>query len=108
MNSSQVAYKAAEIMSRKGHCKNTLEDPEGRVCFLGAVMMAQLGTETLYGEGNRYHHIWDETVDQILTTAGEVLDERGILTAVTFNNREDTSAEDVILLLKETGKRLEK
>lgn len=102
MNPSEVAYKAAEIMSSKGHCKNTLEDAQGRVCLLGAVMLAQNGAML-----RRYP--WDDAVDQILDCAEAVLADRGkILSPITFNNLSETSAEDVILLLKETGKRLEK
>jgi hypothetical protein len=102
VEASEVAYKAAEIMSSKGHCKNALEDGEGRVCFLGAVLLAQNG-----GMLRRYP--WDDAVDRILDCAEAVLADRGtILSPVTFNNLSETSAEDVILLLKETGKRLEK
>lgn len=100
MNDAEICYKAAEIMSERGHCKNVAEDEAGRVCFLGAVSIALSGSAWAGGETR----LWD-----ILDSAGRFLAENGIYPndAVTYNNLPEITEEDVILLLKLTGKMLE-
>ena len=41
---ADIARKAAEIMSERGHCKNTPQDTKGRVCFIGALNLAATGS----------------------------------------------------------------
>jgi hypothetical protein len=105
MKSSELAYEAARIMSERGHCKNITEDDEGRVCYQGALLQATLGRTT-----------WNDIprdLYQIICDVGAasqlILCQRGIgyPDPVEYNNREDITGEDVILLLKETGRKLE-
>jgi hypothetical protein len=109
MTPAQIAYKAAEIASQRGHCKNIEEDSEGRVCFVGALNLAMYGKpyrdETFLG----IHH----PIVNILTTAAEILRGRGavmrvsVSTPIDWNNRETTTGEDVVMLLKETAAALD-
>ena len=93
MKASQAAYKAAEIMSSRGHCKNIPEDYEGKVCVGGAIAVAL--------HGNPW--IWDNDVFTILAAGTEMLGK----TMIAYNNSQDVSGEDVILLLKKTARKLE-
>lgn len=115
MRLSEVARKAAEVMSERGHCKNRLNDDAGRVCYMGALNVAQ--------HGDTMHRFDDESMTEITTiqlVSTDILHERGELRAdpggfygkplprpVAFNNAEDVTGEEVILLLKETAARLE-
>jgi hypothetical protein len=95
---SDVAYLAADIMAERGHCKRVQEDVEGRVCFRGAIYAA---LKQLY-----LSRAYEQDVEE---EAARILWERPLRTTsspVCFNDRSDTSGEDVILLLKETGSRL--
>jgi hypothetical protein len=99
MTAAGLAYKAAEIMSERGHCKGRLHDEQGRVCFNGALLAVT---------GNGF--INENAFSSVFFTAEQILAERGFppyWNAVSYNNDPDTTGEDVILLLKETGKRLE-
>lgn len=100
-----LAFRAAEIMAERGHCKDTLEDEEGRVCYVGALHAAinELGTQDSYCEITEMSRI--------------ILEERGYparshrpytaSAAIDYNNDPGTTGEDVIMLLKESGARLE-
>ena len=105
MRSSEVAYKAAQIMSEKGHCKNSLNDHRGRVCYQGAVLAAITGIPewTYLRDGQSVE------LQYISRVSSEVLKEKlgHFWDPIGYNNHERTSAEDVILLLKETGRKLE-
>jgi hypothetical protein len=105
VKASEVAFRAAEVMAEKGHCKHVLQDKQGRVCYVGALFAAITGSPELTNE-------WFDSPDRPCFRAvdGEVTDillERGYDSGVYFNNDEAISGEDVILLLKEAGKRLE-
>jgi hypothetical protein len=120
-NLSDVLYKAAEIASERGHCKNIEEDGAGRVCFIGAVNLA-LGFDAsrLY---SGHDEVATRNVIRILITAGHILKEYGlgqgvvpyygdmldsdIPSAISWNNQEHTSGEDVVWLLKQTGAEFE-
>jgi hypothetical protein len=108
---SQLAYEAAEIMSARGHCKNTLEDTAGHVCYHGALNIAMYG-ESAY----KMVRFINPDLLEVDRAAREVLAERAgppslwtddAMHPVSYNNREDVSGEDVIQLLKEAGSRLE-
>jgi hypothetical protein len=108
MKASEIAYRAAEIMSERGHCKNILEDPEGRVCYLGALNRAACGNIMSITSNDFL------LVLQAMKASARILTEDGIRgplyaeqLPVFWNNRKTTTGEDVILLLKETGRRLE-
>ncbi len=96
---ADLARRAAERMSEHGHCKRTLEDDEGRVCFLGA----------LYASGTNA-----QALHRVQCLASEILRERGVdgpfrhpFLAVDWNNRPEVTGEDVILLFKECAARLD-
>jgi hypothetical protein len=98
MNVAEIAFRAAEVMSERGHCKYALEDETGAVCFVGAVYVA------MYGKAESVLRWDDENILGRIMYAAEKIAGRG---PVLYNNDLDVSGEDVILLLKETGKRLE-
>jgi hypothetical protein len=96
MTPSETAYKAAEVISQRGHCKDLLEDEQGRVCFLGALNVAWTGS----ARGFDFPY-------PVVDAAYRILLERNYEDGPVFYNNEDfTSAEDVILLLKQCGERL--
>ena len=99
---SDIAFRAADHMSKAGHCKGKQVDEEGHVCFWGAL-------RSVAG----YYSGLTETVAVIIDlttireTASDILRETGrVAEPVTYNDRPGTTGEDVILLLKETGARL--
>ena len=117
MNAAEVARKAATIMSERGHCKNTLEDDKGRVCYIGAVLVAIGGTVNFCS-----HPGGARLFDAVTKQSQKLLLERGYEIEVSyphiegtyisrdpvaFNNDPAVTGEDVILLLKETAERLE-
>jgi hypothetical protein len=96
MSTAEIAYLAAEILSERGLAKFAFEDENGAVCFWGAISAADPAASWTGGEG------------EISTTARHILQERGYDgDTMTWNDLPQTSKEDVILLLKETGHRLE-
>lgn len=105
MQASEAAFRAAEIISEKGHCKHRLEDEEGRVCYVGALLSAITETSslerTLTTAERPLFRIVDLEVSAILLLAGW---ENG---TVAFNNDDHTTGEDVISLFKEAGSHLE-
>ena len=94
---AKIAYRAAEIIAERGHCKNTLFDTEGRVCYIEAISRAY--RELSHCKG----------VTSVTLMTRKILAERGLahVDGVYFNNDPHVTGEDVILLLKECGKRLE-
>lgn len=117
MKDSEVCFRAAEIMSERGHCRYLLSDSSGRVCFAGALIAAYeeqpLSMANLAGTV-RWNQFWKirDMAARILDNRGEESSaaavERGALLhiqsrAVDYNNRSDVTGEDVIMLLKETG-----
>ena len=115
MTAADTARKAAEIMSERGHCKGIEEDGEGRVCFVGAVNLAQLGVAMRPSDVTDYPDI-----EAILRAAAGILVRRGeyladnlvsmrwpMNLAIFWNNRRYVTGEDVIMLLKETAEELE-
>lgn len=109
MTPSQAAYRAAEIIAERGHCKFSNQDADGRVCFMGALVVALCREE-----GRDTGIAWDQFGNQITRTAKAVLEarflagERAICTnPIFYNDSLAVTGEDVILLLKQTGQRLE-
>jgi hypothetical protein len=102
VDSSEIAYRAAEIMSERGHCKNALTDEEGRVCLIGAL------EAVTHGNSGDYFRVL-ETANAILRERGEdsFLSPGNPFLSIFYNNHPDTTGEDVILLLKAAGKELE-
>ncbi len=104
---TRIAYGAAEIMAEQGHCKGKLQDQEGRVCFEGALRLA--AGEPVREEDVDYGSVFDRGIwRRVANTALLILTDRGWNAGpIGFNDSEKTTGEDVILLLKECGKRLE-
>lgn len=109
MTPSQAAYRAAEIIAERGHCKFNNQDADGRVCFIGALVVALCREE-----GRDTGIAWDQFGNQIMETAQVVLEARflaGELAICTnpifYNDSPAVTGEDVILLLKQTGQCLE-
>jgi hypothetical protein len=118
MKASEAAYKAADLISEHGHAKGVLKDDQGRFCFSGALCAATGATLRpgvhafpFISSAQRavYIEVWD--------AAGAILSRRAASAQVPgtwsrvipagWNNRDDTTKEDVVLLLKETGRELE-
>lgn len=154
MKASELAYKAAQEMSQRGHCKKVTENTEGQVCLYGALSRAEgLPAPQKIGNVQLYKPMQPLTVAKMdgllaaLTAAplsGMTLtthttaalqkegfivdvttsDERALVTKVIsdilqergfadwraphlYNDQDDITGEDVILLFKEAGARLE-
>lgn len=115
MRNSEIAAKAAQYMSEHGHCRYMLADERGRVCFNGALMAAQGWTTGKWADITDSMH---ERVTAIGQAATAILARNGVTYdrswpnagapygAVGYNNAAQTTAEDVILLLKETAAEL--
>jgi hypothetical protein len=115
MTASELAFKAAQVMSERGHCKNQVHDDQGRVCFVGALGAAALQVSQ---QGHRYP---SAEYYKVIAAAGNILRSREGLAelpedviggsafkAIRYNNREDVTGEDVILLFKQCGEYLER
>lgn len=109
MTPAEAAYAAAEIMSQRGHCKGVREDDQGRVCYYGALMVAVTGQSEGFFWKNSDVLLAASVVRDIADISSDILCVRDDpdWEPHHFNNREDVTGEDVILLLKETGRRLE-
>lgn len=140
MKASELAYKAAQEMTQRGHCKKISEDKEGRVCFYGAISRAEgieplatslgkafplnVGGEITYGDELKgsWNLSWlspstylesRESPERTLLIGivKDILLEREVPDweyPHQYNDRPDITGEDVILLLKEAGSRLER
>jgi hypothetical protein len=108
MIAADIALRAADLISERGHCKHTSQDDEGRLCFSGAVKTA-LGENPYYA----FDPTWFNSADpcreekisffiEIFSAAHRIL---GIL-PVDYNDDPQTSGEDVILLLKRIAEEL--
>lgn len=97
-----LALRAAEIIGERGSCKHRPEDSEGRVCLYRAL------TEALKeaGMAEEYPNLEDLLVVQEME---EILRERGDRdwrSLSVWQDRDDITGEDVILLFKEAAGRL--
>jgi hypothetical protein len=86
---AQVAEKAAELIAERGHCKGRYESADGSLCAVGALRTAQ-GIMKMWTAG----------------LATQTLNRRVGIAAVTWNDWDSTTAEDVILELKRTAEEL--
>ena len=109
MNAAEIARKAAQIISERGLAKGKLIDEDGRVCNNGALLLAMgLPVEIIF-EGNAvpwgYHIPWNVITD----TEMAILKDQGVSVTRPWQYNDDAavSAEDVILLLKQTAEALE-
>jgi hypothetical protein len=111
---SQVAYKAADLISERGHCKQLLEDAEGRLCVEGALWTAASGRSTAYftypAASTQEHMLAAARTTAILCAryfpAQPVTTMSPILIS-EWNDLPETNMEDAVLLLKQAGKELD-
>jgi hypothetical protein len=110
MDLSEIAFKAAEVLSEKGLCKDRTQDSQGRLCYYGAVLTAMYGERNTVNGLEQFPYTFPgaAAVAGVSDCTSEILAERGegAITPNEYNDRPETTAEDVILLLKETGARL--
>ena len=102
MKASDAALEAAGIISRKGLVKGQLRDSEGRVCHNGAVFLACTGDALGAFSGSSEMMLANE----VIARSAIILRRREpdfALYPSSFNDLPETSAEDVILLLKENA-----
>jgi hypothetical protein len=131
VKASELAYRAAQEMSERGHCKKVSENSLGKVCFYGAINRAS-ETTILIPQDEGVVSVTSENIltylqypwlmpavtyardtperSMLVREIRDILHERGVTewkTPHLYNDREDITGEDVILLLKEAGSRLE-
>jgi hypothetical protein len=112
MTPSQIAYKAAEIMSQKGHCKGRIQDAEGRLCLYGALWMAAAGSvraAQYYQPENEEQRYTIKIISERVATLlrKENLCSSPVDTEISWNDMPSTTMEDVVLILKRTGEEME-
>jgi len=125
MDASEIARKAADYIRINGHTKNELWNAEGNACFQGAVCAVMLGKEKVLGYSN--YSYWEELVPvissdetrAIIETATGIIRERDwgvepmwqigdtVFDPISYNNADETTAEDVIYLLELAAKELD-
>jgi hypothetical protein len=99
---------AAEVIRVRGHCKNTLQDRNGHVCLVGALM------DVL---GDRCGVFWSEGLADVepvlMAVVTEQYPDRSVVkyggghNYVAFNNHPDTTPDEVIAVLEKAAARLE-
>jgi hypothetical protein len=101
---SELLAAAAAYMSEHGHTKNVSVNEHGQVCMSGAIDAAAIGMYRTNHHRSMLHEITN-ALDAVARTISPDLDEwakwpdpRTIV--VAYNDRDDTSAEDAILMLK--------
>lgn len=104
MTASQIAFKAADYLAEHGHCKGTLEAPDGRVCLEGAIRRAAFGQmasihPALSGDERE---LWEYLTFLVQRDYPDLY-----IGPVSWNDDIATGGEDVILLLKRAGRELE-
>lgn len=101
MTPEQVLAKAAEIMSTAGHIKGNFDDGDhvnGPVCMEGAYRRAMYGTSTGWGRAQlRDEPAWSALVATVSEAGGTA--------PCLFNDADETTAEDAILMLKRAAER---
>lgn len=95
-----IAEKAADVISRYGHTKYMLCDENGSVCFRGAIQHAVNYNVDIEPNWNRlqFGDAYLNALEEIEPKAKKILELNGDV--VHWNNEEERSAEDVILLFK--------
>lgn len=116
---ADVARKAASLIRERGLARYALIQ-EGRLCFTGAVLMAQGGAEAervtddegrLWGFGFDSSPVLQNQLRRIQMKAGDILKARRLrlapgLEAVNWNNQVGRTANEVADLLDEISTRL--
>lgn len=79
----KLLLAGADLIEECGHCKNTIEDEKGALCLVGALSRAGLDG---YGEA--------------IARLDRMCGGKGGSAAIDFNNRPETTAWDVIDLMR--------
>lgn len=102
MTPAEIVRKAAGIIAEKGWAQGTLVDPEGRVCHNGAIY------EACQVDANTSVIPQDSPPSRIIQASAGLLRKKGIgASPACFNDMDTTTAEDIILHLKELAAWLE-
>jgi hypothetical protein len=102
VNTSEKLTKAADVIGQLGLTKDQLQDRDtGAVCLRGAINIALSGSPFNWGDDR---DVTDAIVavahtSRILSTFAP-FDDLEIYDVVRWNNAPDTTADDVILLLR--------
>jgi len=122
VKNSETFAKAAKYMSDNGMHKGNYVDPEGgrAVCLFGACFMANdmkpVKADNMYGQEHAYG-FWSDDVTEVenavIGDLAEVMTEEGITlkspfyedeyytpSPSTYNDQDETTLEDVLLILK--------
>lgn len=83
---ADVLRHAARIIEERGHAKGALEDDEGGVCALGAILVASSGSSNDWGPNGR------EASCALSNTVGYSI--------AGWNNRPERTASEVIAALR--------
>jgi hypothetical protein len=107
VKSSEILYKAADLITQRGLARYELIDAEGQVCHNGAIIAARVGevSEAAMWRGTAYGVQPD--ILRALRYSTTALQFR-LATDIPpapheYSNASTTTAEDVILLLKEAA-----
>lgn len=109
---AQIAEEAARLISEHGHVKRNFGDDASGFCIQGSLYRASgLMSETGYLMGAEQYPILDGHGHKLYSEAMHAAEKRlqtsGLDTSPAYwNDREETSAEDVILLLKHVAEDL--
>jgi hypothetical protein len=107
---ADVLMKAADLLEKHGHVKMTRKNPNGSMCFLGALKTAQGRDE--------HHHTYDTPLtllasEKVMETLGLTFgrgyalnDARHVM--ADWNNEGKRTAQEVIDAMRQTAKSLEK
>lgn len=97
MNPRDAYAEAANLLMEGGHCKHALETEAGEHCALGALQ------KVLYGETSVNWRAGDQYSDwrTFVAPLHDAAEARGYRSIVQFNNADETTAEDVIMIFKE-------
>ncbi len=116
MKTSEILTQAAGFVAQ-GHCKDILEDPEGRVCALGALNKAVTGDAWGYANGADYRAreamgqvILEQYADRryVVAVVGMPLSYyplRDVL--VPFNNASTTTGAEVVAVMEKAAANLQ-
>lgn len=98
---AELAEKAAIILMQRGHYKGEYEAEDGRVCLFGALNTVAYGQARSPG-----YHLIDPAYLLLAIHLERVAARDYHNNAVHWNDAEETSAEDIILVLKTIAEEL--
>lgn len=86
MKTSEILFRAAQIIERDGHCKMTMQNSRGSVCLMGAISKAF--------NGDAWE--WNDAAAQVCEEFCDATGFKGIYDAVDWNNAPERTKEEVI------------